>query len=334
MNIKLNFYGFNIDITSESEEIIDLMNKNFSYFVSEMDNQNNLSIEVKIVENPLNYLPKDLVSTKQTINSISYDVGNIRYNDYYGEVLSVFNYKNETAVIYGNDINRLHEITYLIILSRQGKWSDTNGLHKIHAMAVNKNDKNLIVMMPMKGGKSTLFTKFLKDKYNIISDDTPMINSKGEILNFPIRFGLEQKEYYKELLECIPEKFKFKLNREEFGTKVLVDTKFFRDLLSKPAEKSILVNGIRHSGEKCLIKKVSKLIMLKNLITHMIVGIGLPMVIEYFLETRVTDHFKNLRILYKRILASIKLMKKSECYTVYMTYNIDENYSEIKKLID
>jgi len=334
LKINLNFYGFEVSVISENFQILELIEKNFSYFKSSIKGKKTLQIDVKVVDDSSIYLPKDLIASNQTINSITYNDRNIRYNDYHGAALSVFDYTNESAKVYGQSINKLHEIVYLIILSRQGKWSDLNGLHKIHAMAVSKNDKNLIVMMPMKGGKSTLFTKFLEERdFGIISDDTPMINNKGEILNFPIRFGLEKASQYDQLLSSIPSEFKFELKREEFGTKVLVDTKYINNRITQTKKKTILINGIRHTGSECIVKKVSKALMLKYLITHMIIGIGLPMVIEYFLETSFKDHFRNLRILLNRIVGSLRLLKNSECYNVYMTYNINENYKKIKNLL-
>lgn len=335
MGIKFNFYGFEVRVESESLEILDLLKKNFSYFYNKKDSvKESFKLEVIISDNLDEIIPKKLISTNQTINSITYEQGSIRYNDYYNCVVSKLDYTSNRAQLFGNNINRLHEVAYLIILSRQGKWSDQNSLHKVHAMAVNKDERNLIVMMPMKGGKTTLFTKFIDDEsINLISDDTPMINNSGEVLSFPIRFGLENVDRYKELLASIEDEYKFKLNREQFGTKILVDTEKYKNRLGRVGEKNILIQGVRWRSDKCVLEKISKLRMLWFLKNHLIVGVGLPMVIEYFLENTIKDHFVNSKILLSRCISAINLVRKSESYICFMGHNVDENYNTIKKLL-
>jgi hypothetical protein len=336
MKVKFNFYGFEVLLNSDSIELLDLLKKNFGYFYNKKGQvKKQLIIDVFVQEDYSNIIPKNLIAYKQTINSMSYDVGHVRYNNYYGKAVTVMNYELEAAKIYGSDLNKIHEVAYLMILSRQGKWSDRNGLHKVHAMSVSHKDKNLLVMMPIKGGKTTLFTQFLKDeKYNLISDDSPVINSNGELLSFPIRFGLEDNNSYKELLDSIDDDFKFELEREQFGKKILVDTLFYKNRLSKPAKKTILVQGVRWNSEKCIVEKVSFFKMLLFLKTHLIVGVGLPMVIEYFLQGTFKDHITNLKILFSRTLTAVKLTLKSDRYIAYMSYDIENNFEELKKLID
>lgn len=334
--IKFNFYGFEVVVSSKSLEIIELLKKNFGYFYNyEAEVLKTFTLEVIIKEDLRLIVPKNLIAHKQSVNSMTYDEGDLRYNDYYSEAISVLDYKRETARIYGSDLNKIHEVAYLLILSRQGKWSDLNGFHKVHAMGVAKNNKNLIVMMPMKGGKTTLFTKFLNDpEYKLISDDTPLINSQGRVLPFPIRFGVEDNSSYSNLLNSIDDNYKFSLNREQFGKKILVDTLFYKDRIGSCGNKNILVQGIRWNSTECKIISISKYEMFKYLKTHLIVGVGLPMVVEYFLRGTVKDHMKNIKILLNRTITAIRLVKSSEPYIVYMGTDVENNVQEVKKLFN
>ena len=85
---------------------------------------------------------------------MTYDQGNIRFNDYYGKALTIYNYEHELGEIYSNDLHKLHEICYLSILSRVGKKLDMRGYHKVHAFGIVKNGKALMGVMPGKGGKN------------------------------------------------------------------------------------------------------------------------------------------------------------------------------------
>ena len=331
--IYFDFYGFVVELKSSSDELIDIIRKNFSYFESN-NKKSSFKITAIIEEDLSSLIPKKLTALKQSINSMTFEQNGLRYNDYYGKAVTIINYKNNYAYAYAKDINQLHEIVYLLIMSRQGKACDKRSLHKIHAMAVSSGKKNLILMLPMKGGKSTMFTKFLSETdHNLISDDSPCINSNGDLLNFPIRFGIENKPMYKNLLEKIESKHVFKLYREQFGEKILVDFKAFENRIKKPSDKNILIQGFRTSSSGCRTQSVSKIKMFKFLFINMTIGVGLPMIIEYFIENTVSDHFGNFLIFTKRLKATLMLLIKSECYFVYLGNDVDLNFTKLNQLL-
>jgi hypothetical protein len=332
-NLFLNFYNFKVVIKSNNEGIVSLLRSDFSYFQTDQF-VGDLEIEIKLVESLEGIIPEGLTASSQSINSITYNIKSVRYNDYYNEVITKIDYASNACKIYGHTVERIHEVTYLLILSRQGKWSDLHGLHKIHAMSVSHADKNLIVMMPMKGGKSTLFAKFVEDEsFGLISDDTPMVNTKGDILPFPIRFGLEENDRYKDLIARIPDEFKTQLYRKQYGAKNLIDITYFKNRIGVIGTKTILVHGIRRNDKRCIVRPITKIQMFRYMITHMVVGVGLPMVIEYFLETSMLDILRNTKILISRIISCMNTIRKSKSFVVEFGSDIDLNYVTLKKLI-
>jgi hypothetical protein len=331
--IFFDFYGFVVKLVSKNGELIKLMEKNFSLFLCAQKKEK-LLIEGIVQKELDGIIPTGMIASKQSINSVTFDNDNIRYNNYYGRAISILNYKTNQSSVYAKEVNDLHEIIYLLIMSRQGKWCDKSGIHKIHAMSVSDIEKNLILMLPMKGGKSTLFAKFLeKTEYSLVSDDSPVIDSKGNLLNFPIRFGLEDRPHYKGLLENIDQQYLFHLEREQYGKKILVDFKAFQQRVTEPCKKNILIQGFRINSQSCQIQKISRLEMFRYLFVNMVVGVGLPMIIEYFIENTLKDHVGNLLIFFKRLKASVSLLLKSECYVSYMGYDIDNNFKTIKSLL-
>ena len=91
---------------------------------------------------------------------------------------------------------------------------------------------------------------------------------------------------------------------------------------------------MRTTFEKTQIYKVNKFKGFKFLVENMIVGVGLPMVIEYFLANKIWDHFVNVLILFKRVFSSINLLRKSEIYEVYLSNNPVEVAESIKAFFD
>lgn len=333
-HIYFDFYNFIVSISSEKYDVLDLLEKDFKHFQIKECKKSNLKLTVYEEEKYQHLIPDNVIATKQSFNSITYDHDKKRFNDYYNEALSIYDYECNSCEIYSKNESLLHEISYLVILSKQGKWSDLNRLHKIHAMGVTNGDQNLILMMPMKGGKTTSFIKFIQEtKLGLISDDTPMIDKNGRINIFPIRIGVEPKKYYDDFLKSIDSQHLYSLNRREYGQKTLIDLSFFKNRFIQTGSQTLLVQGIRKSSGGPKLNKCSKFKMLKHLLVNMIVGFGLPMVIEYFIENTLKDHLKNIKIFYFRLMASLRLLNKSKCFEIEVSKDIDANFNILRKLI-
>jgi hypothetical protein len=306
--------------------------KDFSYFREKDDHQQiNYNFNLVIGEIPWNLLP-DLKSSKQSFNSITYDHENLRYNDYYKECLSIYNYKTEQCSIYSSQIDRLHEIAYLCILSRTGKALDAKGIHKVHACGVADEKRNLVVMMPMKGGKTTLFMELLKNKnLKIISDDSPVIDTMGRVLPFPLRIGLEEIDHIKDRISMSEV---YTIDRKQFGKKYLIPLNALENKIIPPLKKrSVLIQGVRCSNKECHLEKITSFQMFQYLCTHMVVGVGLPLIIEYFLRPNLKDWILNFKIGIKRTIAAYKLALESEKYICYMGEDPELNAREIYKQV-
>ena len=186
-SLFFHFYGISAQIFSEESTLLKRLKMDFSYFHSPppLTKKSDCTIHAIKTPPPWPSIPP-LPTTSQSLSSLTYDSKKKRFNDYYGKALTVYNYESETGTIYTDSLDRLHELTYLMLLSRVGKKLDLKGFHKIHAFGVVKNQCAILGIMPMKGGKSTHFLEFLKDKQTQpLSDDTPLITRWGKIKPFP-----------------------------------------------------------------------------------------------------------------------------------------------------
>lgn len=321
--IFLNIYNQWVCVSGNHPILIDRLKKDFSYFLSDqIPNSTKYEVCFEYCDSlPIYRIPK-IKSSSQGQNAICYDERDKRYLDYYSEVLSIYNYENEKAEVFGISVERLYEVVYLLILSRTGKGLDLERKHKIHACAVSNKKFSLIIMMPMKGGKSTLFLNLLKNKnWNIISDDSPLIFD-NQVLAFPLRVGLEQDsdlvEQYKESI--------YTIERKLYGKKNLIPlTSLENSIHTYIGQRSILINAVRTRADRPRLIKLSKLKMYKHLLKHMIVGVGLPMIKEYYIRPDFNDWLDNFKIASSRMVTAMKITLKSECYELELCHDSNLN---------
>lgn len=329
-SIHLSFYQVNLVINSDSISILDRLKNDFSYFISQGELKPHFEVNVYLQSIPKEIIPT-LKASSQSLNSITYDDGDIRYNDYYGEALSIYDYKNDKAEIYSPNLNRLHEITYLLILSRSGEVLDKKGFHKIHASGVSYQNRAFIMMMPMKGGKSTTFLNLLEQpEFEIISDDTPLISGDGEIFSFPLRVGIHKVP--KRLV--LDKKYISEIKRKLYGDKFLISMQAFKNPISKPCNKIVLFNGIRYSGKDTKIVRCSKISMIRPLMVHMVIGLGLPIILEYFLRFSFWDFLSKTKIFFNRLRSAFFLIIRADTYHLELGKDPDMAAKELLRFIN
>jgi hypothetical protein len=328
--LKLKIFDISIVCLCE-EAIYDRLAKDFHYFVTEAEiKDENLKFTFSKETPPWEKL-NGLICTKQSFNSMTYKKGAVLLNDYYGKALSILDLERQIAHVYSEDIERLYEISYLLILSRTGKFMDLVGYHKLHGFGVAHEGTAFLGMMPSKGGKSTLFLDLIQNNsdYEIISDDTPVIDWCGTIHSFPLRIGIEPDH---KISEKLLEK-SYSIERTQWGRKILIPMTSFPNKIADKKTKVILLSFQRVYNKSCKIEKASFFETFKNLQTHMVVGVGLPMILEYFLEFNIKDFFRLGAIFFKRIFAAFSLALFSVKYKIYLGSDVSVNHSTIDQFI-
>ena len=325
MELYFNFYQTRVMISSDEPEILRLLALDFSYFqvLSLGLEQKEKAQCLQLCCRALPPIPPNLVAKKQTPQYLLYRQDKLKIVDYYGQALCLQNEEKGEHQLFSPSIERLHETAYLFILSVVGKDHDRRGLHKLHSFAIKRNGTSLLGAMPMKGGKTSSFLQFLQDpSVEIISDDCPLIDRQGNILPFPLRVGCDHAEILppgnKELL--------YTIERSQYGRKVLAPLSYFNNKVAKsPAPRTILVFGVRSTYQSPVLVPLSFLKTLRQLSTHLIAGVGLPMVVEFFLQATFKDYYLLMRIAVSRSIAAFNLARKSKSYLIYLSSNIKEN---------
>ncbi len=329
MEAKFNFYGVEVTVECPSEDLYLRLCKDFSYFKIDRPSECVKKIKIRGFLN-LNINPPFplLVIRFSNRNVNIYEKNNVRVCDYRGDGLSIINFKLNTASIYASEINRLHERIYLFILSRVGKELDLLGLHRLHGMAVTRNEKLYLGMMPMNGGKTTLLSYLLNEgSYALLSDDSPLIDRKGKVYPFPIRIGFEKGGKKPQLFEQAKS---YELERKEYGKKTLYSLNDLNLKVGGDYKEVFLFRGFR-GFKSPRLKLKSKMSMIFFIFEQGVIGIGLPILIEYFWEFGFIDFFRKTKIFFSRMLGLGRFLLRAKVYKFEMGDNIDENVDYFKK---
>jgi hypothetical protein len=80
----------------------------------------------------------------------------------------------------------------------------------------------------------------------------------------------------------------------------------------------ILINGIRLSHGESMISPVPGWQMIRPLLEHMIIGKGLPQIVEIFLSMGPSDILKLMKHAVLRTWCAIMLVRNSQTFTFYI----------------
>ncbi len=315
-----DFYGLRILVISASEEVIDHVRRDFSFFhVTEQGAQ--VVVEVRIASPPYAELPP-APATVFTPRNVSFRRDRITYIDYFGRGLVVFDRKNRRCEVYGTDLYLLREIVYLFILSTVGQYLDGRGLHRLHALAVSYRRHGILLVLPSGGGKSRLALELLREPgVRLLSEDTPLIDRRGHILPFHQPLGVRPDRE-----ADIPARYRRTVRRMEFAPKTLIDLDYFGDrIATEPAPADLLLIGERNLGDVSEIVPLSRFRAFNGLVRYMIVGLGVYQGLEFLLERGLWESLGKVGVATSRLWNSLILLSRARPYRFVLGRNHEKN---------
>lgn len=323
------FYGATVSVESDDEELRRRVADDFAFFASEAQprGREHLSIRASLRRPDYDALPP-LTATVYTPRNTCYSEGDVTYIDYFGRALALYDRKLRSIEVSCDEVDLLHEIVYLTILSRVSESLDRHGLHRIHAFGLEAGGEAALFLMPSGGGKTTLTLGFLRlgDPYRLISEDSPFVDRTGRILPFPLRIGVLGKEP-----PPFPPEHVTRIRRMEFEPKYLVALAAFGDCLAREAcAPRFLFVGKRSLGQGCTIRPVGKWTGYKALLQGMIVGVGLYQGVEFLLRTSILDLLGLAGLGLSRTRAARALLRRSEVHVVELGRDAEANVEALR----
>jgi len=319
-SVSFDFYGLSLALRSADKAIVEGIRRDFSYFEKPSDIA---KVNIEVVDEKPDYscLP-NLRASIYTLDYVCYYTKEDVFSDYHGKALRVFNSKRKNYRIYSENADLRYEISYLTVLAVVGQYLDSKHIHRVHALGISRNGKAILILLPEKGGKTTLALRFLKsDEVKLLSEDSPLITRRGEVLPFPLRLGI--------LLGGegdIPRKYLHPVNYMRVGAKLLVDVDYYADKISPPCNPGIILLGERSLGCEAKIEPAGRLSASKGFIKNAVIGLGLHQGMEYLLGRNTWETFGKTGLAFSRLNNSVNVLRHSKVYRYVIGHDIERNH--------
>jgi hypothetical protein len=330
-SLELNFYGIKVFIECDSG-LADKLSLDFSYFKNDPASVLVDGVTVNITASADNGIipPPPAKRFKFKVHDFAFfDSDGVRHVEYGERGMGEYDFSQEKGRLSSRDPGLLHELAYLMILSRVGEILDRHGVHRVHALGGSLNRMGFLVVMPQGGGKTTLGLGLLDIAgFALFSDDAPLVTGSGKIYPFPVRIGVNKKDEIK-----VPAGFVGKMERRKFGEKSLIDIEYYKNRIAVPGMCSLILFAKRGGKNAPTIHRVGALTGFWYLFKPLILGIGVPQVIEYFIRFDFLDIISKIRILYSRSAAVVKLVSNSKLAALTLSDDAKVNASFVADYI-
>ncbi len=271
----------------------------------------------------------------KTRDFVCYETQGIKHVYYSSNDYVRYDYRRNIAAVYSEDSDRLHELVYLVLVSKVGELMEEIGFHRIHALGFSYQGKGVLFVSPMGGGKTTLGLSLLKSfPIRLVSDDTPLLDSQCKLHPFPLRIGVRVDAPIPFPVDRLDLRH---FKRRQFEDKVLIDIDFFQGKIEKNSVRlyCLLIGKIPGSRkEKCSIRPANHLILLPVLLKNLVLGIGIAQVKEYFLKRSASDFCGKIAVVLQRLFLCLRIILKCRSFIVTLGNDSHNNASTVIDFLD
>lgn len=314
-----DFHGLTITVRSASPVLVEEIRRDFSYFHAP-PGAARVEVQAHLTAPAYAELPP-APAFRFTLRSICFLRGDVVYIDYFGEGLAVFDRRAQRCEVYSADPDRLHEITYLFMLSMVGHHLRDKGIHRVHALGVAHAQRGVLLLLPSGGGKSTMAVQLLQQPgFSLLGEDTPLVDRRGMLLPFPLRLGVLPTQQTN-----IPSAYVRTMNRMELPPKTLIDIAYFQDRISGPVAPRFLLVGARNLGEVSEITPLARRHALKALFSDLIIARGVYQGREFLGKLGSSESFDKGRVALARLQNCFRLLSRVSSYRFILGRNIELN---------
>ena len=308
LTLALDIHGYRVRVHGSDAAAIENVRRDFAYFVRPGSPADGavLSVELRRAAPP--GPPPGAVARLRSPECVAYDAGPLRYADYGGRGGVTWHTAAETVSIVSPDPHLLHEASYMVILTRAGEAFDRRGIHRLHGLAVARDGRATLCLLPSGGGKTTLAMALLRAGNGLLlSDEQAAIDGRLRVLPFPLRLGLAPGAA---ALDGIGAAQLRTLVRAARGPKVLVDVAWCAHALARaPAPLGAVLFGRRAGAAAPALVPLGAAAAARLLLVELVRARELPQTKIYFFRRDARALARLGRILAARARRALHLAR-------------------------
>jgi hypothetical protein len=282
--VRLNVHGVTVELDGDAGAVAEL-EAHFSWFVA-CAGARPPDVRIELLREPGRVDSASRLLADQVLErGLVYNEGDVTWVDHHGHGVSRYDFESEHGRISAPAQDDLVELGYLMVHSRLGVLLERRGFCRLHALGVCLGGSAAVVLTPSGGGKSHLALALLElGKVQLLGDDIVLIDRDALAYPFPHPIGIPSESATRGLGTArafrrrhhVP-KWILQLDRDRVS------------IASNPAPIRAVVIARRTNRGPSRVVPVSKRVVLSALFRDMVIGLGLPQVVELLARHGVSD---------------------------------------------
>ena len=307
--VSFTIAGISVSASSADEKVVSEFRQDFALLATAAPAaESDINLRITLAQPPL--------AVKRTLDRLFpfknglrlRDFGDRRLISYPEGACLLYNYRKECGFLWTEHYHLARELSYLCALSRSGFLLDLKGLHRVHAAAVRLNGRTALICGPSGVGKSTLALLLAMDHTAALySDDFPLANAGGAIFAFPARPAIGEDNYLS--ARSLPART---MERRKYGKKLLLEQPGTQ--IPEPAQIDFLILLSKRHAATAELAPACKMAGQATLLKNLVLGLGLPQIVELLLSFSPRQNLRLLKIAFLRALTAWRLAGRARCY--------------------
>jgi hypothetical protein len=251
-------------------------------------------------------IPRRLVADQVVPRGVVYNSGQQSWVDHFGRALSAYDFAADAGWVEAPDVVDLVELGYLMVHSRLGDHLSRHGYVRLHALGFVRDGQAGLVLGPSGSGKSSLAVRLLRDeRVRLLGDDVVLIDRHGQAVGFPVPPGASDPARAVGLGPAL--RFERRLHPPKWViglSEGLVDR-----FTQEAAPVRLLALLARASAPPSRMVPCATGETAAALWRDMVVGLGLPQVLELIARRGGRDLLRQARPAWQRALRAARLLR-------------------------
>ena len=287
ITVRLNVHGVTVELGGDPGALEELA-AHFSWFVTG-DQARPPDVRIELSREPGRVDSASRLLADQVLErGLVYNEGDVTWVDHHGHGVSRYDFGTERGRISAPLQDDLVELGYLMVHSRLGVLLERRGFFRLHALGVSFGGSAAVVLTPSGGGKSHLALALLElGEVELLGDDIVLVDRRGAAYPFPHPIGIPNEHATRGLGTARA------FRRRHHVPKWILELDRDRvSIASLPATIHTVVLARRTNHGPSRLVTISRRAVLPALFRDMVIGLGLPQVVELLARHGVSDVFR------------------------------------------